>query len=141
MWLGAPSRRIRQHAAAIAVLALFAGGRLAAVAHELLVEHRRCAEHGELVDAAPLTTLQPESPAAARAAVTPGEAVPSEHDSHEHCDIVLVHRAPALVGTSTPTYAKIHAASAPNAAPEKHDAGIARHRLAPKTSPPETGHS
>lgn len=70
---------------------------LAGVAHDALVRHTVCAEHGEWVDAGPApkqsAEATPDSPALALADTTVGHG-------HEHCAVLAVQRTPTRTGAS-----------------------------------------
>ncbi len=123
-------------ATAVAVLA----APLASIEHDATVRHVTCLEHGELIDAAPLSPAEASAPAHhhARTVAEQGHGAPgaSEHDAHcllatwsterstpaQHLaqgDAAPPHRDPPLPAPSAP-----------------RPAAIALYRLAPKLSPP-----
>lgn len=134
-----PRGQVGRVSAAVAVVLLVAG-QLANIAHELAVEHVRCAEHGELLDV----------PASANTALTP-PADPDEtrpdrpglstaftgpaHDNHGHCAFHATEHATETL--TTPGFSWAARSEAP---PRRRETpavrGIELARLAPKTSPP-----
>jgi hypothetical protein len=109
---------------------------LSDAAHMLLVEHVRCAEHGELTHAPEShARLQGETHRAGGPIVTPGAALAD--DEHDHCLICSDRRKLALVLPAVPV---VHAPGAGQAvARPGYVAWIPAQRtysFAPKTSPP-----
>ena len=126
-------RRLRV-ATAVALASLLVLCNVLAQRHEALAAHRRCVEHGELIDA------DGKAPAR-RAASEPGLEVADggapAHD-HDHC-VVLAHppssdTAPSVevaaadAPVATSLAAPAHALGHPHPVPLLH--------LAPKSSPP-----
>lgn len=128
----------------MALVLLFAG-QLATIAHELAVEHVRCAEHGEVVDvsadATPVRT--PAEDRNRPLGDTPGLSASGDvpaalHDDHGHCAFHATQHATAPLVTPA---AALTARSNLLALPLASDAagGIELAHLAPKTSPPVGG--
>ena len=116
----------------VAVVGLL-GGQLSAVAHEVLVEHVRCAEHGELVH------VGDEAGGDALAFGVTRDAPPeaSPHARHEHCGVTLAEAASALLARRS-SLARNEAHRPLLAFAEITYATAPVHVLAPKTSPPST---
>ena len=124
--------------AALATGVLLLAGQLSSLAHFALVQHARCAEHGELVHARAEGAPVAAAPTATRgtSALTPAAA--EEAHGHDHCVLGVARRSGALLpGRTTPT------------APAPRPSGVAARslatpaapsvallRLAPKSSPP-----
>jgi hypothetical protein len=124
---------LRLSGACVAVVCI--AMQLLGAAHGALVEHVRCAEHGELVHADGV-----ESHAAPRVgSESAGEQVSGAGESHphEHCSFFAEQRRPALVGPASTLVAAeaLHATRLPVVAPA-NPGGKAVYELAPKTSPP-----
>jgi len=129
---GAPARTWRVQAAATAALFVLAG--MMSLAHQATTHHVRCAEHGELIDAA--------EEAAGVSILAGDQAVAHELPAakahgHDHCllacaarESTVVPLAPALA--PTPHADAIVAVAPPIAAVP----GGVLYRTAPKTSPP-----
>lgn len=130
----------RVHAAVTALV--FVVSSLLGMVHEATTRHVRCAEHGELVDAA----ARPGEPARRTAAVERATdpsvvrdaTAPAARDGHEHCSLVSTIRAsriaarpPALQGA--PIAISDVATAPPGAVTAR---ATALYRTAPKTSPP-----
>lgn len=123
---------IRRACATLALLALMLQG--SSGGHMLLVEHTKCAEHGELVhdghahrvDAPSRTDRSWQN-----------HSTPQTEASHEHCSLATDrrHAVPAIVGAGMTGLLEIAATS-------RFDVEVAswgdfpRFRLAPKNSPP-----
>lgn len=125
---------IRRACALAGLLAVILQG--SAGGHMLLVEHTRCAEHGDLVhgDAA---HHHSSSRGEATAATLEGHG---EHDSdaaHEHCAL-MADRRDAVVAPGSAQLTTIASNAFDCAAPfqERLLSEQARFRIAPKTSPP-----
>lgn len=121
------------HAALIALVFVLTS--LAGMAHEAATQHVRCAEHGELVDAA-----GPPALAARDTLLTvASRGAPSEPvHGHDHCAFAQTTRASRL-DLRPPGVAPIAVAvvELPAALPPRPvHAGVAVFRAAPKTSPP-----
>jgi len=126
---------IQRGYALLGLLALFLQGSTGG--HMLLVEHSRCAEHGELVHGG-----EPHPHSVTRALQLPSPAVwgtpdAGSKDAHEHCSVSANRRdvLDAIVDAGAPE----HRYEAPQAL-SAHDPVIVaptpRFRVAPKTSPP-----
>jgi len=76
--------RAALRALGVAIAALLVAGQLAALGHLGLVQHARCAEHGELVHAKPADRKL----ATAHSAKSSVSASEEEALAHEHCDYV-----------------------------------------------------
>ena len=127
-------RRHRRPTLAVLLVALaLVLAQLAGPAHELLVPHRVCAEHGELVEgAAALLTHGPAQPPQGPA-LSNDEGLAAEH---EHCPLALLAKQrPAPSSPSMRVAADAQPAPACVLAAPRVPA-IALHRLAPKQSPP-----
>jgi hypothetical protein len=108
---------------------------LAGIAHHVMVQHSRCAEHGELVH----TGIVASATDSRRDLATPSlqRSASDAAESHEHCAIVVESRkllisAPTLALADAPTMVEATRwllATTP-------DTGRSRYSFAPKTSPP-----
>ncbi|MBI5507779.1 MAG: hypothetical protein HY903_03385 [Deltaproteobacteria bacterium] len=138
MWTRRRARPSNRAMICVAGLAGFVGAQLAGIAHEALVIHVRCPEHGELIDAHPAAALDERLPA--RPTVGPSHTeVNDRHGGHVHCGVVLVHRLPtALTAGAAPLFPQA-GADAPCAAADEWHRPVALVHLAPKTSPPLSG--
>ncbi len=125
-------RRVRR-LRALSLATIFVAGQLAGFAHNLLVSHTTCSEHGEVIH---------ESSAAGHAAptaahrVTPSGA-PAVHE-HDVCLVAMLRREHATAAVATtvelPTpLALRHARPSLGVPPPR---SIDLYRLAPKNSPP-----
>jgi hypothetical protein len=138
--------RVRRSSIATLLVAIgLVGAQVVGLLHLVLVEHERCAEHGEMIEVRGEVQIhahaqRPASPALAgarAAAVTAAETGSPAHD-HEHCLVLLGRRtsgppAPAAaivasVGTSPIVVVSSSCVAAPRGPP--------LYRLAPKSSPP-----
>lgn len=122
--------------AAVALVCLL--GQLLGVLHMGLIEHRRCAAHGELVEggAAALGDVVAIATQPGVAAVLPHEQR-GEHD-HDHCQAPSERCAPTpAVTEAAPVELALAGGAAPVARPPVAIAGL--FRLAPKASPPIAG--
>jgi hypothetical protein len=131
--------RVQRHSLATLVVALaLLGAQTSGFLHILLVEHERCGEHGEMVEAhhrpppSPAPLITPSDGTSASASGSPSVT----HD-HDHCLVLLDRRASApLAGPaqlaitveSRTVSAPVRATGAPRGPP--------LYRLAPKNSPP-----
>ena len=114
-------------------------GQLAGLAHQLVVRHTACAEHGELLHAGDTSSerrLAPASDAALTARAT--DAFSSSDDGHDHC-LVASHRSayrapPAAVAPASDRDGAVPLAVVAPDAPRP--AAVAVFRTAPKNSPP-----
>jgi hypothetical protein len=77
-------RRAALRALGVAIALLLVAGQLSALGHLGLVQHARCAEHGELVHAKPAH----DNVLPARGAESSVTASDQEALAHEHCDYV-----------------------------------------------------
>ena len=126
---------IRRVCALAALLALFLQG--SSGGHMLLVEHTRCAEHGDLVhggdghghDAS--THVETDGLAFERAPEGPSD------DAHEHCAL-SVDRRDANLSIVEARVAPSRIERSPNAMPDETPALVTtkRFHIAPKNSPP-----
>jgi len=121
--------------ASIAVAAVLLGGQAMAFLHLALVEHGRCAEHGEIIEGHGVAYGLGSHAPAAGLRVAPDDVATHEH---EHCLFVVAQRSSAR-----PDAGAADAAAAPTPAaplPLRHDdapaTGRALFGIAPKTSPP-----
>lgn len=129
-----PRRPARWAAAALVCLL----GQLLGVLHMGLIEHRRCAAHGELVEggADELAAAVDTDPAVGQAAFV-GHEQRGEHD-HDHCQAPSERCAPApAVTEAAPVELALAGGAAPVARPPVAIVGL--FRLAPKASPPIAG--
>ncbi len=125
--------RIAIGAALLAVWMLVAD--LGALAHQALVQHAVCSEHGESIHVSPSDdAASPTAEPSTRAELH--RHSPSTGDAHEHCSVDVTAAGttppatPAVTPTRTPATsprALLTAALPPR---------LATFRLAPKTSPP-----
>jgi hypothetical protein len=110
-------------------------GPAASLVHWLVVPHRTCAEHGELVHG----DAPPVDPARAPGEIVELRAAPtSAHDGHDHCSVSLLPRETASpvgpadeIARARPARAATLPADA-DAAPQPVELVL----LAPKNSPP-----
>ena len=125
---------IRRSCALMGLLALFLQG--SSGGHMLLVEHRQCAEHGELVHGSEAHAHGTHSPAGAEESATVAAHDAGADDSHEHCLLSVDRRATAATSASS----VVIDLRTPDAAPAPRTvhalAGPPLHRIAPKNSPP-----
>ena len=125
---------IRRSCALMGLLALFLQG--SGAGHMLLVEHTQCAEHGELVHGSEAHAHRPEDPSAAEGSATLDTYEAGADDSHDHCLLSADRRATGA-GHPASVLIDIEPRETDLAPRTIHDlAGPARHRTAPKTSPP-----
>ncbi|MBW1757518.1 MAG: hypothetical protein JRJ80_15265 [Deltaproteobacteria bacterium] len=126
---------IRQTCVLAGMLALFLQG--SSSGHMVLVEHARCAEHGELVHADDAHHHVARGHAHAESAAVHGAPDEGSDETHDHCAL-SVDRRDAIVSICAPkvsTYAlAVPHAFAPSDAPLA--TRTARFRIAPKNSPP-----
>lgn len=126
----------------MALVLLFAG-QLATIAHELAVEHVRCAEHGGVMDAAPVgpdthASHAPTGAGSMRTTATLGDdssARATTHGDHGHCSVHAAQQSGAALAEPTPRERALPSVVVANYDGPAHK-GIALARLAPKTSPP-----
>ncbi|MBL8627050.1 MAG: hypothetical protein JNK64_37520 [Myxococcales bacterium] len=134
-----PARHRSRHPARWAVVALACVlGQLLGVLHMGLIQHRRCAAHGELVEggADELAAMVDAAPAVGQAAFV-GHAQRGEHD-HEHCQAPSQRATPRVAAfAAAPRVALPLAAAPPVARAALAIQGL--FRLAPKASPPTVG--
>lgn len=127
-----PSPRRRALWAVVAVACLL--GQVLGVLHMGLIQHRRCAAHGELVEGgATLAELFDAAPTAGQPAFV-AHAQGGDHD-HDHCQVRGERVVPRLAAvTAAPLLLIPPGAVAPVARPAIVAVGL--FRLAPKASPP-----
>lgn len=131
-------RELRRLAGLVATFCLL--GQLSTLAHNILVRHATCAEHGELVHQSTAPGATKAISAARRDVAVRASAADdqAEGHGHEHC-LVLAHGRGhvGLDGASAPATVEPpeYQAVAPVAAPARA-ASHTVYRLAPKTSPP-----
>jgi hypothetical protein len=130
---GRTVRRVtRVHAALTALVFVLASW--IGMVHEATTKHVRCAEHGELMDAA--TAPARSAPSSAERVVR--DAPGTTTRGHEHCSLTLTMRD-ARVDLRPPAIATAPIAIADLAAAAPRDVaapGDSLYRTAPKTSPP-----
>jgi hypothetical protein len=103
--------------------------------HWVLVEHARCAEHGEWVHVG--EGEQAHSDAATAPASVSVEAEGTDEHGHDHCDFLRTPRELTLAPSaraSLPVPRVVGSSGQVRCSDSK--ATIARYELAPKTSPP-----
>lgn len=126
---------IRRVCALAALLALFLQG--TSGGHILLVEHTRCADHGELVHDGAAHDHGAARPAETDATAFQTASDDPSGDAHEHCALT-VDRRDALVSIANAQSAPV-AAGTVQALVAEHGfvpAETQRFRTAPKNSPP-----
>jgi hypothetical protein len=135
---GGSRRRASWLAVLVAPLCLI--GQFSGIAHNLLVQHATCAEHGELVHTAGLQQTDGVGSAVpADAAVrgsAPGEAV--EEHGHDHC-LAVAHGRGHIGLQSAGAAVSLDATPPALGSVTDGDAvavSVALYRLAPKNSPP-----
>lgn len=113
--------------AAVLCIALALVG-LGTAMHEVGVEHRRCAAHGEWI----------------HVAGAPGHRAPADEDEHEHCPILTAHHSDASAdltrtqpGIAELPLARVGIAASPAGAQSERP--VVHILVAPKTSPPVVG--
>lgn len=114
-------------------------GQASGLLHGVLVQHARCAEHGEAVHvAAAEHALAAHADASAPGTqVVHADATAAEEHGHEHCLGVWNRRGATFApeaGTVVPALFAAHVHAAPHAIPRV--AARPLFLLAPKTSPP-----
>jgi hypothetical protein len=125
------------YAFALLVLA----GQFSSLAHQLLVQHAVCAEHGELIDvhAGVARQASADRTAANEAAVSTGDsAVGGAEAGDEHC-AVLAHRRDQAAGPQRAETLTFVAGAEEPALPSvdaHRPPQVVQLRLAPKQSPP-----
>jgi hypothetical protein len=126
---------IRRTCALAALLALFVQGSNGG--HMLLVQHTRCAAHGELVHAGPAHEHAATEPPLAVSAEVRGTPDVGSTDAHEHCSVSSNRRDALVAMVDTEPSEPLCEAS--------QDAALCgaiavsrtpRFRIAPKNSPP-----
>ena len=134
---------------AVLLAALTLAAPLTGYLHLALVEHTRCAEHGELIEGARAARpdhaalASPAPPALVfvdRSSRVEDGAVPAEHGhGHEHCLLSPFRRERASCGAAL-AVAPVHDVAADEHASAVASAprtgAIALYRIAPKNSPP-----
>jgi len=125
---------IRRSCALMGLLGLLLQG--SSGGHMLLVEHRQCAEHGELVHGSEAHAHVSHGPSLAEGSATIAAHEAGADDSHEHCLLCADRRAIAATSADSVVIdiRTRDAAPAPRTLPEL--AGPPVHRTAPKNSPP-----
>lgn len=113
---------------------------LGSVAHFVLVQHRTCLEHGDLLHAEavePGAALTPAAPSFDDERFTRGDAVVAEHGSDAHCAHVFLRRVLAPSSSGEPV-ARVAAPEGVVQAPPSGsvEPPVAPLHLAPKASPP-----
>ena len=126
---------IRRACALIGLLALFLQG--SSGGHMLLIEHTRCAEHGELVHGSEAHHHDASTHAEADELAFQSGSKDASGEAHEHCALSGDRRD----GTPSIDHAKVARcpiADSPGAAPGDRFILVAteRFRIAPKNSPP-----
>ena len=126
---------IRRVCALGALLALFLQG--SSGGHMLLVEHSRCAEHGELVHAEKAHDHQASEHVETHRVAFESGSDESSDEAHEHCAL-SVDRRDALLSIVeaqiAPSRIELSASASPDAA--LPFVATKRFRIAPKNSPP-----
>jgi hypothetical protein len=113
---------------------------MGSAAHFVLVQHRTCLEHGEMVHEGEVE--QGEAPGQVRASfadkrLTSGEAQASVHGSDAHCAHVFLRRAaPSPAGVMLSLEAPIQSGPVLQADSVAVEPPVAWLHLAPKSSPP-----
>jgi len=105
--------------------------------HMLLVQHTRCAEHGELVHSGDAHQHLAGAHSHADAAAVHGTPGPGSDEAHDHCAL-SVDRRDAIVSIGAPV-CSTHSFETPHAFAPNEAFGVARtarFRIAPKNSPP-----
>ncbi len=132
-------RRAALRSSSIGVVALFVLAQASGFAHQFVVKHTVCAEHGELVHVADMA--HPGETAAAQSTARRPSLASSnaaETHGHDHCLALVPRREKAVLGAAQPTVANAGVGK-----PLRHDrptevrgTQVALYRLAPKNSPP-----
>ena len=126
---------IRRSCALMGLLALFLQG--SSGGHMLLIEHTRCAEHGELVHGSEAHDHDAFTHAEADRLAFQSGSKDASAEAHEHCALSVDRRdaTPSIVHAKV---ARCPIAASPSAAPDApFILGAAeRFRIAPKNSPP-----
>ncbi len=129
------STMIRRTCVLVGLLALFLQG--SSGGHMLLVQHTRCADHGELVhpgDAHPHVAAEHAQPDSAAVHGTPDAG---SDKTHEHCSVSANRRDGLVAIVDAP--ASAHVCAMPHGVAVAHEFIVtdpARFRVAPKNSPP-----
>jgi len=131
------SKRVRVlRAGTPLVLAAFVASQAAAFAHQVLVRHATCVEHGEVVDVGEVDEALPAG-LPERTSARPANEADEDH-AHGHCLALAQRREQfgltAFQHSVGPVTAE-HDATSPGA-DELPRAACAVYRLAPKNSPP-----
>jgi len=127
---------IQRSCALVALLSLFLQG--SSGGHMLLVEHHRCAEHGELVHGGePQQHAAPEKARAASVELLAGMPTSDSDEAHEHCSAFANRRDAhlAALGTRAPEH-RFEESQDTAVRGATVAVGTPRFRVAPKTSPP-----
>lgn len=131
--------RPRSSLAAACVALALVGAQLGGILHAALVEHRRCPEHGEIVEGSPgQAAALPVVPPSRLGGVASIQPVSVAVDCHEHCLAAWAASAPMTpsgeaTGLLVPDTRRLRAGRVGWAPPPSDPR---RYRLAPKTSPP-----
>ena len=129
-------RSRRQALGGVALAVLFLVAQASSFTHRLFVQHKVCAEHGEIVHAEGATAaLQLAAGEARELRAAPTEA--TDH-GHDHCTLTLPRREDVLSPAPAFVWLGLQVSSAIAAVDESVVAlnGIELLRLAPKSSPP-----
>ena len=125
-------RRLRV-ATAVALASLLVLCNVLAQRHEALAAHRRCVEHGELIDVASTAARSAAPVANGRIAA---RSTAAAGDEHEHCQLCPASFSPAVAARATLALALVPAWTPPLAPPRPVPQLVELVRIAPKTSPP-----
>jgi len=104
----------------------------------MLVEHGRCAEHGEIVHGTEVHHLATPRPSSGARAGTLADRRPAEAGEHEHCALNANRREASLdIDHAGVAVGSLHEEQTLAPVVRDRPPGIgARFRVAPKTSPP-----
>ncbi|KPK16107.1 MAG: hypothetical protein AMJ62_06875 [Myxococcales bacterium SG8_38] len=127
---------IRRCCIVAALLALFLQG--SSAGHMLLVQHSRCAEHGELIHGGEGQGHDPVGRIAAGSAAIGGLADPGSDEAHEHCALWSDRRqaVAAIPQTQVGLAPACDAQGCTALVQQRIDEDSSRFRVAPKNSPP-----
>jgi len=127
-------RMIQGACALMALLALVLQG--SSGGHMLLVEHSRCAAHGELVHGG-AHQHEADQDRHGESAVLHGVPDPGSNEAHDHCSVLTDRRdAVVLIGCADAGIRVAEAQDEPSILRRLIAPSTTRLRLAPKTSPP-----
>lgn len=105
--------------------------------HMLLVEHTRCAEHGDLVHGGESHGHAGASHAESDLVALEGVSDEPSEAAHEHCSLTAEPRDAEVLVSEAQVASRISDATAIEVAPDRFvSVEAARFRLAPKNSPP-----